>query len=66
MPLNKNKRYVVHTHAHSHHIHPQSYEDAMKSEQAEKHCLEKQLLTLQQKLQEESSTDKEYQAMKKQ
>ena len=38
----------------------------MKSEQAEKHCLEKQLLTLQQKLQEESSTDKEYQAMKKQ
>lgn len=42
------------------------FEDAMKSEQAEKHALEKQLMTLQQRLQKESDAEREHTLVKKQ
>ena len=44
----------------------QQFEEAMKLEQAEKHALEKQLMALQQRLQGESSAQRELTAVKKQ
>jgi len=42
------------------------FEEAMKMEQAEKHALEKQLMALQQRLQGESTAQRELAAVKKQ
>ena len=44
----------------------QKFEEAIKTEQAEKHALEKQLMSLQQKLQRESQGQRELATMKKQ
>ena len=55
----------IHMHTHTH-AHIQTFEDAMKTEQAEKHALEKQLMVLQQRLQEESEAEREYALVKKQ
>ena len=44
----------------------QKFEEAIKTEQAEKHALEKQLMSLQQKLQRESQGQRELATVKKQ
>ena len=44
----------------------QKFEEAMKAEQAEKHALEKHLMSLQQRLQAGSTTQKELASIKKQ
>ncbi len=68
---NKKERYTqppppTHTHTSAHYTHTQMFEDAMKSEQAEKHALEKQVMTLQQRLLDDTDAEKEFMAAKKQ
>ncbi len=57
----------THTAAHSTHTtHTQMFEDAMKSGQAEKHALEKQLMAQKQRLLEDTDSEKVFMEVKKQ
>ena len=62
-----------HTHTHTQpahsthtHTHTQMFEDSMKSGQAEKHALEKQLMAQKQRLLEDTDSEKVFMEAKKQ